>query len=217
MQRRPLNPIKHHHLIATIIILAVMTVTLAVVLYLKYKNPVLIVPIPLTLNSTTLQQIAQSKAAEVKGPLPKRLKIPKIGVDAALEYVGLTSGGAMGVPISPTNAAWFQEGPRPGDKGSAVIDGHFGFWEESGVPTVFNNLFELRKGDKLLIEDEKGAVITFIVSELQIYDDSQNASEVFVSNDGKAHLNLITCEGIWNRTLQSFPRRLVVFSDKEEE
>jgi hypothetical protein len=40
---------------------------------------------------------------------------------------------------------------------------------------------------------------------------------VFASNDGGAHLNLITCAGEWNKGKKSYSERLVVFADKVEE
>jgi len=144
---------------------------------------------------------------------PIRLKIPEINVDSALEYVGLTGGWAMAVPAGPTDAAWFDLGPSPGSIGSAVIAGHDG-WKDN-IPAVFDNLYKLQKGDKVYIEDANGAVITFVVSKLQTYGQSQDASAVFTSSDGGAHLNLITCEGAWNAITKSYSNRLVVFTDKE--
>lgn len=144
--------------------------------------------------------------------LPARLKIPKINVDADFVYVGLTSKGVMDSPKGPLEVAWFKSGSRPGEIGSAVIAGHFG-WKE-GKKAAFDNLQELRKGDKLQVEDEKGRVITFVVRELRSYGEHDNASDVFVSSDGKAHLNLVTCEGVWNKKQKSYSKRLVVFTDR---
>lgn len=144
--------------------------------------------------------------------LPIRLVIPKIKVDAAVEHVGLTPQGAMGVPKGPANAAWFELGSRPGEKGSAVIAGHFGW--KNGIPAAFDNLSKLRKGDKIYMTDAKGATSTFVVRELRTYGERDDASSVFMSNDGKAHLNLITCEGVWNKAKKSYSSRLVVFTDK---
>lgn len=146
--------------------------------------------------------------------LPIRLKIPKINVNAALESVGLTSDGSMGVPKYPANVGWFNLGPRPGDIGSAVLAGHYGRWK-NGQGSVFDNLSKLRPGDKIYVTDDKGSIIVFVVRELRSYGPNADASDVFVSNDGKAHLNLITCEGAWNKTSKSYPKRLVVFADKE--
>ena len=145
--------------------------------------------------------------------LPIRLKIPKINVDASVIYVGLTSSGAMDIPKGPDEVAWFNLGPRPGENGSAVIDGHFGW--KNNIPAVFDNLYKLKKGDKIYIEDDAGKTITFVVIEIGLYNQNGDASNVFGSNDEKAHLNLITCEGIWNATQKSYSNRLVVFSDKE--
>ncbi|TSC65123.1 MAG: peptidase C60 sortase A and B [Parcubacteria group bacterium Gr01-1014_91] len=145
--------------------------------------------------------------------LPVRLKIPVINVDAGIEYVGITSDGAMGVPKSPESAGWFQFGPRPGETGSAVIDGHFG-WRDN-APAVFDNLDSLRVGDRLYIEDDTGATVTFIVRETRLYNPREDAGSVFNSSDGKAHLNLITCEGVWDAVSESYSKRLVVFADRE--
>lgn len=51
--------------------------------------------------------------------------------------------------------------------------------------------------------------------EIRSYDPTVDASGIFGSNDGKAHLNLITCEGIWDATKKSYSKRIVVFTDKE--
>jgi LPXTG-site transpeptidase (sortase) family protein len=142
--------------------------------------------------------------------LPLRLKIPKINVDAAVVYVGLTSQGAMDIPEGPADVAWFNLGPRPGEVGSAVISCHYG-WKNS-IPAVFDNLHKLRKGDKLYIEDDKGATITFVVRESRVYDSEEDAPNVFISTDG-SHLNLVTCSGAWNKDKKNYAQRLVVFTD----
>jgi LPXTG-site transpeptidase (sortase) family protein len=144
--------------------------------------------------------------------LPSRLKIPKIKIDAKVEHMGLTPDGVMDVPDGPVDVAWFNLGPRPGDVGSAVIAGHYGTWE-NGEGSVFDNLNKLKPGDKIYVEDEKGMGITFLVNKVVIYGQNDNASTIFRSSDGKAHLNLITCEGDWNKDQKTYSGRLVVFSD----
>ena len=166
-----------------------------------------------TVASTKQEQASSGLHASPVGR-PVRLKIPGINVDTVLESVGLTSQGAVDVPKGPTNAAWFDLGPRPGDNGSAVITGHYGLWK-NGEESVFNDLNKLRKGDKLYVEDDKGVIISFVVRESRRYDPNADASDVFGSNDGLAHLNLITCEGVWDKVSKSYSIRLVVFTDKE--
>ncbi len=145
--------------------------------------------------------------------LPVRLKIPVINIDAAVEYAGLTADGAMDMPKSPANVAWFELGSRPGENGAAVIAGHYG--RKDGKPSVFDDLYKLREGDKLYIENDKGATISFVVRKSRRYDPVADASGVFDSSDGKAHLNLITCEGAYDKDTETYPTRLVVFTDKE--
>lgn len=146
---------------------------------------------------------------------PVRLTIPKLNVDASIEDVGLTADGAMAVPAGPVDVAWYDLGPRPGDAGSAVIAGHEG-WKD-GIAAVFDDLHELAVGDKIYVEDATGTPMTFIVNKIEAYGENDAASSVFDSSDGLAHLNLITCEGIWNAKTQSYSGRLVVFADKEME
>lgn len=152
-------------------------------------------------------------ALMVSSTLPIRLKIPKIRVDADVEPVGIAADGSMDVPKDPVDVAWFKLGPRPGENGSSVISGHYG-WKNK-KPSVFDNLHKLRKGDKLYITDDLGIITTFVVREARRYDPKADASAVFASSDGKSHLNLVTCEGIWNKILKSYSKRLVVFADKE--
>lgn len=145
--------------------------------------------------------------------LPVHIRIPAIGVDAALEQVGLTPEGAMDVPKIPADAAWFDQGPRPGETGSAIIDGHYG-WKD-GIPAVFDDLSSLHAGDMIFVDGENGTTTAFVVRLIRTYGENEDAPNVFISNDGTAHLNLITCEGVWNATMQSYSGRLVVFADEE--
>jgi LPXTG-site transpeptidase (sortase) family protein len=167
------------------------------------------------INSTLLTANVGSfyTQGEVKINLSERLKIPSIKVDTVIESVGLTSEGAVDVPKGPSDAAWFNLGPRPGEKGSSIIVGHSGW--KNGRPAVFDNLYKLKIGDKIYIQDEKGLIITFVVREIKTYNQTEDVSNVFISNDNKAHLNLITCTGIWDDIQKGRLNRLIIFTDKE--
>lgn len=163
-------------------------------------------------SALALTPISVSKKISYGWPI--RLTIPSIGVDATIEGVGLTDGGELGVPIGPLNAGWYKAGPRPGELGNAVIDGHFGLWKD-GTATVFNNILNLQKGDKLYVSDKNGKPIVFVVSGFGIYDPAQDSTSIFKAGDRKAHLNLITCNGIWIPSQKTYSNRLIVFSDKQ--
>ena len=143
--------------------------------------------------------------------LPVRLKIPKINVDSPIVSVGLTSFGAMDAPTGPMEVGWFNLGPKPGEVGSAVIDGHSGY--KDNIPAVFDDLPQLTLGDNIYIENNKGEIIVFVVKKIQKYYPNADASEIFNSNDGLAHLNLITCVGIWDTETKSRSERLIIFAD----
>lgn len=157
--------------------------------------------------------ISSNKA--ISSWLPKRLMIPAIKVDSSLEQVGLTSQGAVDVPKWPTTAAWFRKGARPGEVGSSVIVGHYGSWK-NGQGSVFDNLHTLQQGDIISIMNDEGLVVSFAVREIRTYDANAIVPEIFFSNDGLSHLNLITCQWKWNITDGTYENRLVVFSDKVE-
>lgn len=169
--------------------------------------------LPLFVSSakTNIAQGVISKQQIIQ-KFPVRLKIPKISVDSLIEQVGLTADGAIGAPKGPINAAWYNLSPIPGASGSSIIDGHFG-WKD-GKQAVFDNLAKLVKGDRIFVENDKKETITFVVREVKSYGEHDNPSGVFTSNDGKAHLNLITCGGIYNKKTKSYSNRIVVFADK---
>lgn len=163
-------------------------------------------------------QIAYSNIRDPGGipqGLPVRLQIPTIGVDSAIEDALITADGRMDVPSGSKNVAWFALGPHPGQVGSAVIGGHFGI--SGGVKFVFYDLDKLVVGDKAYVINDQGDTLAFVVRSIKLFDRSADATTVFTSSDGLAHLNLITCEGTWNQVNGSYPERRVVFMDSVSE
>ncbi len=153
---------------------------------------------------------ASACAPLVRTGVPNRRFIPQIGVDTAIELAGLTPQGDMEAPTGPLDAAWFDLGPRPGEVGSAVIAGHEG-WKD-GIAAAFDNLHNLIPGDRVYTVDGQGVTRVFTVTAARVYGEYADAADVFSSSDGKAHLNLITCEGVWNNTLKRYSGRRVVFT-----
>jgi len=187
-----------------------------IIIYFLSLNP--LAPGSYAAEQSPLNDTLSGKQTEFLTPpenfgLPVRLVITKINVDAKIESVGLTPDGAVDVPKDPTNAAWFNLGPLPGETGSSVIDGHYGWWKD-GTQAVFNNLSSLHKGDRLYVKDAAGTTITFMVRESRKYDPKANDADVFNSSDGKSHLNLITCSGTWNNIQKKYSDRLVIFTDR---
>ncbi len=173
-------------------------VTLTVIRFVDFR--------PITDKTSTNTQ------SNIRSDLPMRLKIPKISVDAAIDYVGLNPEGDLDVPNGYDSAGWYKDGPYPGHPGSAVMDGHFGR-ADKGV-AIFDNLHQLQKGDKLSVTDIKGITTNFVVTGSRTYGPGEDATAVFRSDDGKPRLNLITCQGSWDNSQGGYVARLVVFTEK---
>jgi sortase A len=165
-----------------------------------------------TRKSAELIPVVASQAQANSG-IPIHLKIPKINVDAQIESVGLINSGEMDIPKDITHAAWFNLGPRPGEKGNAVLDGHFGW--KNNIPAVFDSLSQLQKGDNIYVENDERIVTTFVVREVRTYTGTEDASAVFGLGDGGIHLNLITCGGVWDKSDKTYSKRIVVLADKQ--
>jgi len=143
---------------------------------------------------------------------PVRLIIPKIGLNAAIEYVGLTADDAMAAPSGPDTVGWYELGSRPGNRGSAVIDGHSGYAD--GRAAAFDELPKLGKGDRLYVEDASGGQASFVVRTTRLYARDADATEVFAPT-ASSRLNLITCTGSFDVAAGTHSQRLVVFADLE--
>lgn len=159
------------------------------------------------------RRLLSAAIASKKKPIgvPVRIVISRIAVDAAIEHVALAKDGSMDVPKDPMDAGWYEPGPRPGEPGSAVIAGHVDWFK--GATGVFANLHKVKPGDVITIQDEAGAPRAFVVREIRTYGAAADAMDVFTSTDGRAHLNLITCGGTWDKKTKQYTKRLIVFTD----
>jgi sortase (surface protein transpeptidase) len=149
---------------------------------------------------------APAASARAAPPLPVRLRIPSIGVDAELESVGVDERGNLAAPSDPRKAAWYREGPAPGEPGDAVIDGHLD-WTTG--PAVFWDLERVQAGDEIDVVFQAGVSARFAVADSARYPYDSHPSGLF-STDGPARLSLITCAGSWDRGRRTYLERLIV-------
>jgi LPXTG-site transpeptidase (sortase) family protein len=142
--------------------------------------------------------------------VPIQIIIPKISVDAKVEKVGITYAGNMSTPKKISNTGWYKYGTLPGEKGSAVIDGHVdnGF----ALPGVFKNLKKLVPGDNVFVKTENGSSLHFVVIEVERYYYTDVPRETLFTRNDKAYLNLITCDGDWIPEIETSNYRIVVYT-----
>ncbi|HKV57552.1 MAG TPA: class F sortase [Ktedonobacteraceae bacterium] len=143
---------------------------------------------------------------------PVRLVIPAIGVNALIEGVGVTSSGDLAVPQQHPwdDVGWYTAGPRPGEPGSSVIDGHLD--RPGGSPAVFWYLRDMRVGDAVMVMNAYGKTLKFHVRAIQLYAPQDTPIQQIFGNDTGDYLNLITCAGDWIPSQHQTALRLVVYT-----
>ncbi|MGW1026480.1 class F sortase [Streptomyces sp. NPDC002577] len=126
---------------------------------------------------------------------PVRIRIPAIGVDAALTRLSLNAAGVLQVPPpgNPGLAGWYGDGPAPGSAGTAVAIGHVD--TPTGVPGVFYLLGAVRKGATIDISRADGRTAVFTVSAVELYEKKNFPSKKVYGGSGRPELRLITCGG----------------------
>ncbi|MEO6536088.1 MAG: class F sortase [Candidatus Paceibacterota bacterium] len=164
-----------------------------------------------SLPDSVLQAAQLYRQSQSGFMLPTRLVIPSMHIDTSIESSGLAPTGAVAVPAGPANVTWFNKGVRPGQIGTAIIVGHYG-WKDN-IQAAFNNLHTIQVGDKIYVQDAISGVSVFVVTKTRLYSAKANVPDVFTSSSG-AHLNLITCAGVWDALAQSYTQRLVVFAER---
>jgi LPXTG-site transpeptidase (sortase) family protein len=151
----------------------------------------------------------KSLASTIK---PTSILIPSINLLAHVLDVGIAKSGNMAVPNSFTDAGWYRYGPTPGQAGNAVMAGHLD--NGRGVKAVFYDLNKLKVDDTIYVVNSNGDTVVFKVTEVALYDyDNAPLDKIFGKSD-ESHLNLITCEGIWNQEKRVYDKRLIIFSKK---
>ena len=143
---------------------------------------------------------------------PVRLLIPRIHVDAPVEEVGIATNGDLATPSkSPWDGTgWYNRGTRPGEDGSAVINGHLD--RPGGYPAVFWNLRYLQAGDIVTVRTSTGQSINFRVLRLASYTPQNAPLQSIFTTTGGIYLNLITCTGTWIPAQHQTTLRLVVYT-----
>ena len=143
----------------------------------------------------------------------QRLIIPVLGVNAVVKNTGLEGDGRMAVPHNYTEVGLFNGGAKPGEKGSAVMGAHV----DNGAftPGVFKKLSSIKKGDPLYYINERGAVVSFKVTDIKVYNRNQKDTSAVFAHTDSSRLNLITCFGTWLPREHTYDKRLVVFTEKQ--
>jgi sortase (surface protein transpeptidase) len=143
---------------------------------------------------------------------PVRLIIPTLAINATVEWVGAQSNADLATPTQNPweDVGWYNLGPHPGERGSAVIDGHLD--RPGGSPAVFWSLRNLHMGDAVLVMNTAGRTLRFLVTRIALYTPQAAPIQDIFGNWGGTYLNLITCAGEWIPSQHQTNLRLVVYT-----
>jgi sortase (surface protein transpeptidase) len=146
-------------------------------------------------------------AEDLTGP-PTRLRIPAIGIDAALGPLHMDETGELQAPADYAQPGWYEEGTVPGETGPAVIAGHL---DSQKGQAIFYRLSELRPDDLILVQRD-GKWITFeVVSTGRFAKNRFPTAEVYGPTPD-AQLRVITCGGNFDPVRRSYRDNVVVFA-----
>ncbi len=141
---------------------------------------------------------------------PTEVRIPALGVDAPMTTVGAEPDGGIGAPPPEyaNLAAWFTGAPSPGERGTAVIDGHV---DNMQGPAVFYGLGALHKGNHVEVVRADGVTAVFTIYGVEVFaKDDFPGDRVYGPSEGP-ELRVITCGGGFSKKT-GYDSNVVVFA-----
>ena len=138
---------------------------------------------------------------------PVELRIPALGVRAAVSSAGIADDGQLDVPPAADAVVWYGAGSVPGAAGSAVLAGHVDY---DGRRGSFYNLGALERGDGVRVDLDDGTTHRFVVKHVERHAKSALPIDELFTRNGSPVLTLITCGGDFDRSSGHYTDNVVV-------
>ena len=126
-----------------------------------------------------------------------RMRIPRFGVDAPVEVIGLKPGNELDTPHDPHDVGWYDLYSKPGFGGNALFSGHVDYWPDILGP--FHKLSQLALDDEVAIVRDNGTVYRYhVVSRTRYPADAVPMGELIAPASrppDREWITLITCGG----------------------
>jgi sortase (surface protein transpeptidase) len=142
-------------------------------------------------------------------PDPVRLLVPAIGLSSRVIPLGLNPDGTLEVPSSFSDTGWFTKGSEPGERGSAVIAGHF---DAKSGPGVFYRLRALQRGDIITVAVKGGSQVRFAVTSTLAVPKTRFPTGLVYGRTSQPTLRLITCDGGFDKSTGHYVDNYIVFA-----
>ena len=142
-------------------------------------------------------------------PLPVRLRIPSLQVDAPVGPVGTLPDRSVQVPQRWEEVGWFDGGARPGEDGPAVLLGHV---DSKAGPAVFVRLPQVQAGAVVEVVDAEGGVVRFAVDRVEQHPKARFPTEAVYLPALRSELRLVTCGGAFDAATGHYVDNIVVYA-----
>lgn len=145
---------------------------------------------------------------------PRYLEIPSIGVaKTRVMGVGITKNNTLDTPTNIHDVAWYYKSAYPGSGYGAVLLS--GYAKGMEKPGIFTNLYQLKPGEKIMVERGDGKKITYVVVSNETMTLEQavptGMRKMTVSaNTDVEGLNVMTYTGHYVPRLGQFDKRVMV-------
>ncbi len=166
-------------------------------------------PAPDRLPTLQARPAAPAPAEEVVPPV--RLVAPALGVDAAVDQVGVDGDGQMAIPEDVDRIGWYRFGPAPGEAGSAVVAGHVD--DAAQGLGVLARLSTADVGDEVQVTDAAGTTTRWRVVSRELISKQALPLDQLFRRDGPPRLTLVTCGGPFLPEYRSYRDNVVVVAE----
>jgi sortase (surface protein transpeptidase) len=140
---------------------------------------------------------------------PTRVEIPELGIDVAVQPVGLDEQGRMALFDDPSIAAWYQWGPAPASEaGSTVIAAHVDSLEYDLLP--FARLKDAVAGTQVFLTDAAGTRHAYAVQLVEVLEKADVDWPAAFDRAGPPRLTLVTCGGEFDYENRRYLSNLVL-------
>lgn len=141
-----------------------------------------------------------------------RIVVPKAKIDHKVVVRGLNAKREMEDPGGKDEIAWYNFSTLPGLGSNAVFSGHVDWY--TGDRGVFWFLKDLAQGDEAQIHYSDGLVVTYRVTEVNVYNADNAPVTEITGPTSSDRLTMITCDGVFQRSAQDYTKRRVVVAER---
>ncbi|MFJ1975173.1 class F sortase [Streptomyces sp. NPDC087903] len=157
-----------------------------------------------------------ASAAPTPPPRPLRrspattLRVPSLGIDAPVVGLRIGPDRQLGTPPldKPKLVGWYQDGPTPGETGTAIAVGHR---DTKTGPAVFAALAQTTRGSRIEARRADGRTAVYTVDRVRVFDKARFPDKEVYGPSRRPELRVLTCGGLFSRRT-GYSSNVVVFA-----